>query len=218
MRIIEPSFEIVDPINQADGIRLLQKIERMARISHRSEEKQTPETWEKFIRAVVVDRADWSVAEHSSATVIFRMDRAICMEMVRHRHFSYTMESTRFVRYRGDMEFIMPTDMKTDLKSIELFKTSITNAENDYHFLLERGGRPQEARAVLPNALAATIAVTGNLRAWRWLFLARTTRESHLDFRRITIPLLEQFQQLIPVIYEDILPGARQVENAERAH
>jgi thymidylate synthase (FAD) len=108
--------------------------------------------------------------------------------------------------------------MKIDLKSIELFKTSITNAENDYHFLLERGGRPQEARAVLPNALAATIAVTGNLRAWRWLFLARTTRESHLDFRRITIPLLEQFQQLIPVIYEDILPGARQVENAERAH
>jgi thymidylate synthase (FAD) len=79
--------------------------------------------------------------------------------------------------------------------------------------MLDRGARPQEARAVLPNALAATIVVTGNLRNFRHLFLMRTSRETHSDFRRVTVPLLAEFKKLIPVLYDDIQPEQRQIEN-----
>jgi thymidylate synthase (FAD) len=217
MRIIEPSFEIVDPINQADGIRLLQKIERMARISHRSEEKQTPETWEKFIRAVVVGHGDYSVIEHASATVIFRVDRGITHELVRHRLFSFTQESTRFVcatgkTYGDGMEFIMPSMMSVPQVQ-DLWIQQMIEAEERYKKMVGYNTRPQEARSILPNSLAATIAVTGNLRNWRHFFLMRTSKETHPDFRRVTIPLLEQFQQLIPILYEDIVPNARQIDN-----
>lgn len=216
MKIIEPSFQIIDPIDNNHGTFLVRKIEYMARISHRSEEKQNDESWEKFIRAVVIDHGDWSVVEHASATVIFRVDRGVTHEIVRHRLFSFTQESTRFVRYKGGMEFIAPIEMNTDFASITTFGKSVSIAEDTYHYLLERGGRPQEARAVLPNALAATIAVTGNLRNWRHFFLMRTSKETHPDFRRVTIPLLEEFKSRIPILYEDIEPNQRQIENLRK--
>src|SRR5579863_4383124 len=151
MRIIEPSFEIINPSNRIEGVQLLQKIERMARISHRSEDKQTPESWNKFIRAVVVGHGDWSVVEHASATVIFRVDRGITHELVRHRLFSFTQESTRFVRNAGEIEVIMPAEiMAADEHTKTIWGDSIKVAETNYHALLSQGTRPQEARSLLP--------------------------------------------------------------------
>ena len=221
MKIIEPSFALstpyTDSLTREDGIKMLRFIEKKARISHRSETKQTETSWEPFLAAVVLQKGDWSVVEHATITVDIRTDRGITHELVRHRLFSFTQESTRFVRYKGDMEFIVPQMMKEDFQSIGRFETSVTDAENDYHFLLDRGGRPQEARAVLPNALASSIAVTGNLRNWRHFFLMRTSKETHPDFRRITIPMLAEFQRVIPMLYNDIMPEQSQRANLEKA-
>jgi thymidylate synthase (FAD) len=220
VKIIEPSFEIIDPLGEKQGIQLLQKIEHMARISHRSEDKQTPDTWDKFVRAVVIGHGDWSVVEHASATVVFRVDRGVTHELVRHRLFSFTQESTRFVNgrksYPDGLEFVMPSECYADLKAKTWIAQSFRYAEVSYFQLLDRPVRPQEARSVLPNALAATIAVTGNLRNWRHLFLMRTSKETHPDFRRVTIPLLEEFKKLIPILYEDIEPNARQIDNLRK--
>ena len=83
--------------------------------------------------------------------------------------------------------------------------------------LLDIKVRPQEARAVLPNALASTIAMTGNFRSWRHFFLMRTTRESHPDMRRVAVPLLAAFKERIPLLYDDIEPDARQIDNLKKA-
>jgi thymidylate synthase (FAD) len=217
MKIIEPRAEIVHP-GPEDGIGQLQFIETMARISHRSEDKQTSDSWKTFIPAVVMQHGDWSVVEHESATVLFRVDRGVTHELVRHRLFSFTQESTRFVRYgaRHQFEFIQPDGIETDFQSLELFKVHCNNSESIYNTLLARGGRPQEARAVLPNALAATIAVTGNLRNWRHFLLMRTSKETHPDFKRVTIPLLAEFKKRIPILYDDIEPEQRQIENLRK--
>ncbi|MGH7745910.1 MAG: FAD-dependent thymidylate synthase, partial [Candidatus Dormibacteria bacterium] len=115
MKIIEPSFEILKPASKAEGIVALRFIECQSRISHRSEDSQTEETWGRFIEAVVLKRGDWSVVEHSSATVRFRVDRGVSHELVRHRLFSYTQESTRFVngdkKYPDGLEFIVPEEL-----------------------------------------------------------------------------------------------------------
>jgi thymidylate synthase (FAD) len=213
MKIIEPSFEIVDKL----GIHMLQRIERMARISHRSENAQTDDSWKKFIETVVLQHGDWSVVEHANVTVIFRVDRGVTHELVRHRLFSFTQESTRFVngkkKYNGELEFIYPADAPKDET---LWERSLCIAEQAYLTLLERGWRPQEARSILPNALAATIAVTGNLRNWRNFFLMRTTKEAHPDIKRVAIPLLKEFKEGIPLLFDDIEPNQRQIENLRR--
>ena len=228
MKIIQPSFKLSTPYNgeltREDGIKMLRFIEGQARISHRSEEKQTSDSWEKFLQAVVIGHGDWSVTEHASVTATIRTDRGITHEIVRHRLFSFTQESTRFVRYstadKSDhkFEFLMPSGFLTDLKSIVMFEDHCKDSENLYNYILDRGGRPQEARSVIPNALAATISVTGNLRSWRWFLLARTTKETHPDFRRVSDPMLAEFKKVVPLLYDDIEAGARQIDNARKAH
>jgi thymidylate synthase (FAD) len=215
LKIIQPSADLLTPI---DGIASLRFIESMARISHRSEEKQTKDSWKPFLTAVVLGHGDWSVVEHVSATVLFRVDRGITHELVRHRLFSYTQESTRFVngqkKYPDGLEFIQPSGSK----ALATFEGACIQAENNYLTMLAIGDRPQEARSVLPNALASTLAMTGNLRSWRWLFLARTTIESHPDMRRVTIPLLKQFQERIPLLYDDIEVGLKQSISMGKVH
>ena len=85
--------------------------------------------------------------------------------------------------------------------------------EHCYKLLLQNGWRPQEARSVFPNALSSKIMVTMNLRTWRHFFLMRTSKEAHPQMRQVTIPLLAEFQRLVPVLYEDIVPESRQVDN-----
>lgn len=211
MNLIEPSFEILNPLSPVEGMAQLRFIERMARISHRSEDKQTEDSWNRFLSFVVMTKGDWSVVEHAYSTVLFRADRGVTHELVRHRLFSYTQESTRFVNYekKGGMDFITPVGLGDDSKD---FFLAMQDAECSYRAIIALGKAPQVARAVLPNALAATIAVTGNLRNWRHFLIMRTTQETHPDFKRLTIPLLKAFKSRIPLLFDDIQPDQKQSE------
>ena len=212
MNVIEPTFELIHPKDHGEGVQKLRFIEMMARISHRSEEAMTNDSWERFITAVVLQHADWSVVEHESATVIFRVDRGVTHELVRHRLFSFTQESTRFVNgrksYPNGLEFVRPASLPT--VQWGSWEQSCYAAEKEYLSMLDYGVRPQEARSILPNSLAATIAVSGNLRNWRHFLLMRTSKETHLDFRRVTVPLLSQFKQRIPLLFDDIFAEEKQ--------
>lgn len=202
-----------DQFSLTHGIALLRKIEWCGRISHRSEEAQTADSWERFIRAVVLQHGDWSIVEHASVSVDMLVDRGITHEIVRHRLFSFTQESTRFVNYEKKMlpGFIEPLGMTDRAK--ESWIVAVGRAEWGYREMLTAGCAPQIARSVFPNALASRIIVTGNIRNWRHFLLMRTTREAHPQMRQVTLPLLDEFQKKIPILFEDIVPEARQVEN-----
>ena len=239
MKIVTPYARIMEPELLAGA---LGRIEYAARISHGSEDGQTVDSAERFIRAVVLQHGDWSVVEHVSASVEFLVDRGITHEIVRHRIASYTQSSTRFINYAKKMPptFIYPkpeVECKHCLAGSEPWKQSsgdwvhslndthydcgydgawldaINMCEASYKSLLQGGWRPQEARSVFPNALSSKIMVTMNLRTWRHFFLMRTSKEAHPQMRQVTIPLLAEFQRLVPVLYEDIGPDSRQVDN-----
>jgi thymidylate synthase (FAD) len=191
------------------GILALKKIEWCGRISHRSEESQTIDSYDRFIRTVVLGHGDWSIVEHANATVDMLVDRGITHEVVRHRLFSFTQESTRFVNYEKKMppSFIQPDMPITQLVSWE---DSIHKCEKSYQEMIQSGAAPQIARSVFPNALASRIIITGNLRNWRHFFIMRVTKEAHPQMRQVTIPLLKEFQEKIPILYEDIVPLEKQ--------
>ena len=89
-------------------------------------------------------------------------------------------------------------------------------SENMYIRLIELGQPPQIARSVFPNSLATKIIVTTNLRNWRHLFLMRTTKETHPQFKEVMLPLLAEFKEKIPLLYDDIEPDARQIDNIKK--
>ncbi len=228
MNIIKPyakmmppirSYEDSDQFTVQDGIMLLKRVEWCARISHRSEESVTSDSYDRFIRSVVLQHGDWSVTEHAFVSVDFYVDRGITHEIVRHRLFSFTQESTRFVNYEKKMEpsFVLPFEVEpsdTNPSGGSIFwLDAIEAVERGYRMLIKEGYSPQIARSVFPNALASRIIVTGNLRNWRHFLLMRTTKEAHPQMREVTIPLLKEFQEKIPILYEDIEPMAKQAYN-----
>ena len=210
----ENSFNILD------GQSLLRRIEWCARISHRSEDARTADSYDRFLRSVVLQHGDWSVTEHASVSVDFYVDRGITHELVRHRLFAFTQESTRFVNYEKRMppSFVLPQEILASLAAFEIWSAAIDAAEKGYRELLALGFiSPQIARSVFPNALASRIVVTGNLRNWRHFLLMRTTKEAHPQMRDVTIPLLAEFKAKIPILYEDIEPLAKQNDNLRKA-
>ena len=219
MNVVKPYAKIMNTDGKfgefglEEGLVLLRKIEWCGRISHRTEDAQTQDSWERFIRAVVLQHGDWSIVEHASASVDMLVDRGITHEIVRHRLFSFTQESTRFVNYEKKMpaSFIMPPGLN-EAQRIS-WERNISEAEMSYKEAISQGLAPQIARSVFPNALASRIIVTGNLRNWRHFLLMRTTKEAHPQMREVTIPLLAEFQAKIPILFEDIEPNARQVVN-----
>lgn len=244
MKIVQPYAHILNidqygndrgpshPFTLWDGKALLRKIEWCGRVSHRSEDVMENisslvsvdvdyERTEKFIKAVVLGHGDWSIVEHASVSVDFLVDRGITHEIVRHRLFSYTQESTRFVNYEKKMPaaFIQPPELddtaqpSNELSSLQWWKHAIDTCELSYKRLIKMGIKPQIARSVFPNALASRIIMTGNLRSWRHFLIMRTTKEAHPQMREVTIPLLEEFQKAIPILFEDIIPNSRQIDN-----
>lgn len=225
MKIVKAYARMLEIQNVMEGIEMLQKIEYFARISHASEDKITADSYDKFLRSVVLQHGDMSVIEHEKVSCEFLVDRGITHEIVRHRIGSYTQESTRFINYKkkgGEAKFINP-GFRNDIPVEEIGKdehlafneweAACEAAESRYMALLDSGVAPQIARSVLPNALASKIAVTYNLRTWRHFFLMRTSKEAHPQMREVTIPLLKDFQERIPILYEDIIPEQRQADN-----
>lgn len=233
MNIVQPYAKIIsidgcEP-DEKSGVKALQKIEWCGRISHRSEEAQTKDSWKRFIQAVVFDHGDWSIVEHASATVDMLVDRGITHEIVRHRLFSYTQESTRFVNYEKKMppSFIVPFEVVSSISvspeqasgygvRLGKWEKAITACENTYRELLSDGVSPQIARSVFPNALASRIIITGNLRNWRHFLIMRCTKEAHPQMRQVTIPLLEEFKSKIPILFDDLEPNIKQTESMKR--
>jgi thymidylate synthase (FAD) len=202
MQIIEPSFEILDRVN---GAELLARIERYGRTCYKSEDKITAESAPLFIR-MLLSRGHESVLEHEKITVRVICDRGVSHEIVRHRIAAYSQESTRYCNYgkSGEITVIRPCFWLEGSTAYRLWFAAMSAAETHYLDLLREGAFPQEARAVLPNSLKTEIVITYNLREWRHFFRLRTYPAAHPQMREITIPMLREFQRLVPVVFDDI--------------
>ncbi|HXH13361.1 MAG TPA: FAD-dependent thymidylate synthase [Alphaproteobacteria bacterium] len=214
--MLPPPDSIFERFTRGEGIALLKRVERFARKSHRSEDAITNTSYDKLLRSIVLKHGDWSVTEYAGVSVELLFDRGISHEFVRHRLQALTQESTRFVNYEKKIppSFIYPFDDDAHDEAIDPdWMDAIEPCESAYKKLIQKGWRPQRARSVLPHALSTGLISTMNLRMWRHLFLMRTTRETHPQMRRVAIPLLREFQATIPILYEDIVPMARQADN-----
>lgn len=153
-------------------------------------------------------------------TVHFICDRGVSHEFVRHRVFSFAQESTRYCNYSKDkfnneVAFILPcwvTDIHSENsydmellnnyplaetenmspESIEFIR-SLVYSESSYFTLLEAGWKPQQARAVLPNALKTELVMTGFINDWKHFFELRCAPNAHPSARELAIPLSEEF-------------------------
>lgn len=209
MRVIKPFFVIESDVNGEEALKL---IEKAGRTCYKSEDKADENSAAEFVRRLIKHGHE-AVIEHYSITVRVICDRGVSHEIVRHRLASYSQESTRYCNYTKDkfsnqITFIKPcfwnTGSEDDRKKYEIWKSAMEYAEKKYFELIEMGATPQEARSILPNSLKTELVMTMNLREWRNFFKLRTSPASHPQMREISIPLLEKFKELVPVVFDDI--------------
>lgn len=219
MKIIKAGYQILSEISEG-GIKELQLIERIGRICYKSERMITPdgESAKKFVKKLIASGHE-AMLEHSSLSVLFTVDRGVTHELVRHRIMSFAQESTRYCNYSGDkfgneITVILPcffdTGMGTASNSLvyEEWKHSCECAERAYFKLLEYGAQPQQARSVLPTSTKADIVLTGNYREWRHFFKLRAcgvTGAPHPQMLEVTVPLLAEVSNRIPVVFDDLV-------------
>lgn len=195
MKIIEPSATLIDTVDAAD---IYAKLERCGRVSHLSE----PTNAEEFVRKII-KLGHESVLEHVSLTFKIVCDRAIQNELVRHRHASFTVESTRYCNYDEITLIGREEDFISDIHA-SIFGTTLPFSASGYELLLDNGVQPEMARAVLPLCLKSELYMTANLRAWRHILRLRTSKAAHPQMRFIMRQVLDIFRDNLPVIVEDI--------------
>lgn len=210
MKTIKPSFTIEDVV---DGEKILKNIERWGRRCYKSEEKITIDSASAFVKKWVIGAGHETMIEHEKVTVSIICDRGVTHEIVRHRLASYSQESTRYCNYGsnkfgGEITVIEPcfwnSPSEADKAKWAIWGVAMRAVEEAYLKLTKLGATAQEARSVLPNSLKTEIVMTMNLREWRHFFRLRCSPKAHPQMREITIPLLEEFRKLIPVVFDDI--------------
>ena len=154
---------------------------------------------------MIVSRGHETVIEHVSASLCITTNRGVTHELVRHRLSSFSQESTRYVRYDGNMEFIKPVwyDNWSEDEQ-KMWKKSMQESEDAYIYLLKNGSRAEQAREVLPNSLKTEIVMTANLREWRHVFNLRCSKAAHPQIRVLMINILKEFYTEMPVVFEDL--------------
>jgi thymidylate synthase (FAD) len=198
MRVIQQSWAwVYKPLN------CLEIIEKAGRTCYKSEDRIDAGSSEKFAR-MLLRHGHGSVIEHGVASVRFITNRGVTHELVRHRIASFSQESTRYVRYDGQMEFIQPiwweSWSETEKKAWE---NAMQTAEKTYQLLLKSGSRPEQAREVLPNSLKTEIVMTANLREWIHVFNLRCSKASHPQIRALMLACKQGFKEAIPVFFDD---------------
>lgn len=159
-------------------------------------------------------QCDPTPSHEKRITVKFICDRGVSHEFVRHRVFSFAQESQRYCNYNKDkfnneLTFIKPTwlniptgnytywdrdwcdidNMKIQLPSdngiADNFLWCLNNAGMQYRLLINKGLKPQEARAILPNAIKTELVMTGFESDWEHFFELRCSSKAHPDAKKL---------------------------------
>ena len=198
----------------ADGGQAL--LEFAGRACYQSWSKPNPRTAtnESYLRHII-DVGHFSVLEHASVSFyITGISRSATHELIRHRHFSYSQLSQRYVP-EHDSRVVVPPGIEEDPELTARFLAAADASRAAYTDLLsdleaQLGDAPlrrkqarQAARAVLPNATETRIVVTGNYRAWRHFIAMRASEHADVEIRRLAVACLRRLTDVAPAVFAD---------------
>lgn len=137
--------------------------------------------------------------EYHEKRTTFRLTcaRVQADSFVRHRVFSFLMESTRYCNYSNskfdkEITIVKPTKWEDYEKPLLMFVTSWESAERTYMNLIDNGVNPEDARDVLPLQLKTELIMTGTESQWEQFFKLRISDHAHPDAKYIAEQIKEQ--------------------------
>ena len=193
-------------------------IVEVARVSSsRKNKKDKPEGLLRYL----VQHKHWSPLEHGHATFEIETSKAIGIQLIRHRSFSFQEFSQRYqdVNRLGDIfepielrsqcednrqssvEIIDPMiQMEANQSASETIDAFLGKAHSLYNKLLEAGVARETARMVLPLATTTKIHMTGSIRSWIHFLELRDDEHAQKEIQDVAKEIKRIFISEFPVI------------------
>lgn len=166
----------------------------------------------------IIEVGHGSVLEHGVWSFLFTgVSRSFTHELIRHRHFSYSQLSQRYVD-ESDSDYVEPDVIAADPALHAAWCEAVNAARAGYDRLvaglearftdvsdrtLRRKMARQAARSVLPNATETKIFVTANARALRHFIELRGSEHAEVEIRKVAVEVLRIMQREAPNLFAD---------------
>lgn len=192
-------------------------IVEIARVSSkRTDKKSKPEGLINYL----IKHKHWSPFEHASMTLEIDTSKAIGIQLIRHRSFTFQEFSQRYqdVNLLGDMfepielrkqaednrqsstEEFDPVLSLANKKASYIIETYLKASTALYNELLDAGIARETARMILPLCTKTKIYMTGTLRSWIHFFDLRDDGHAQKEIQELAKEGKEIFKQQFPVL------------------
>ena len=164
---------------------------------------------EKMLELIkrVIGSGHYSTIEHIQLTfAVQNVSRACTHQLVRHRHMSFSQKSQRYVKEKGEFDYIMPKTIEKNPKLKEKFEEFILNTSNLYQEFIEAGIPAEDARSILPNAAASSLVASLNLRELIHLANLRLCTRAQLEIRMLVKAMVDEVIKKEPWLKPYLVP------------
>jgi len=190
-----------------------ENIVEIARVSSsRKDKREKPEGLINYL----IKHKHWSPFEHSYITFEIETSKAIAIQLLRHRSFTFQEFSQRYqdVNLISDKGIFEPIELRWQATSNRQSSTDPINSsildgkvamvlaacEQLYNNLIESGVSRETARFILPMATKTTLHMTGSIRSWIHFLQIRDDAHAQKEIQLIAKAIKAVFLDELPLI------------------
>ena len=145
-----------------------------------------------------------SLLEHANATFELECSQKCLAQITRHRHFSFTVESTRGKDITDNGYY----DVSEGDESIDqLLRDNWNFAVQTYDYLLSCGKSKEHAAYVLPLMTNVKFYITGNLRVWFEYLQKRLCNRASDEHKELALEIYKRLHVMYPSIFNSTVMG-----------
>lgn len=160
----------------------------------------------KIVKQCIASR-HMSVLEHVSFTFhIQGISRACLAQLSRHRHISLSVRSQRYCR-EDDFQFVNP--FPDGSFGAAEFEEYMEDARANYADMVDDGIKPEDARAVLPNACCTELYLTANARALIEMSHLRMCRRAQREIQELFYAIRSCLRHVSPIVAQNMVPSCQ---------
>jgi len=164
---------------------------------------------EKMLKLIqrVISSGHFSTIEHIQVSfAINNISRACSHQLVRHRHMSFSQKSQRYVKEKGQFEYIIPPTVEANAELTAKFNDFMSKISDFYQELTEAGIPAEDARFVLPNATVTSMVASLNLRELIHLANLRLCTRAQKEIRILVLKMCNELLKQEPWLTEYLVP------------
>lgn len=189
-------------------------IVEVARVSSKREDKRgNPEGLLNYL----IKHRHWSPFEHSFMTVEIETSKAIGIQLIRHRSFTFQEFSQRYQDVNQLNDLFEPIELRTQAEDNRQSSVEVLDPEDHallynmiegylessrhlYDTLLSKGVARETARFVLPMSTKTKIHMTGSIRSWIHFLDLRDDSHAQKEIQEVARAIKRIFKKQFPLI------------------